>query len=123
MNSYAIAESVQRKVNFDTEYRSDQLQYGVPEFWTIAGQFGDCEDYALAKRQALLDKGWTHDQLGLVVCKTETGEGHCVLWVTTDHGNYILDNRYEWPMLPKDLPYKWESMLCGGVWLELRGWD
>lgn len=122
-NSYDLAESIHRKVNFDTEYRTDLKQYGVPEFWTVAGKFGDCEDYALAKRQALLQRGWPNDRLGLVICKTETGEGHCVLLVMTDKGNYILDNRYEWPMLPNDLPYKWESMLCAGKCTALHGFS
>jgi len=24
---------------------------------------------------------------------------------------------------PVDLPYKWESMLCGGKWLKLLAWS
>ena len=36
MNKYEVAESIHRKANFDTQYINDQLQYGVPEFWTIA---------------------------------------------------------------------------------------
>jgi Predicted periplasmic protein len=52
-------------------------------FGTMAGKFGDCEDYALAKRSALLHAGWPKDKLGLCVCYTQSGEGHCVLWVDT----------------------------------------
>ena len=37
--------------------KSRTASNGVPEFW-VAGQFGDCEDYALAKRKALLNAGW-----------------------------------------------------------------
>ena len=46
----------------------------------MAGKFGDCEDYALAKRNALLQAGWDKDKLGLCVCYTQSGEGHCCLW-------------------------------------------
>jgi len=120
VNSYAIAERINFQVNSNTEYRTDLVQYGVPEFWVIADEFGDCEDYALAKRNALLKAGWPVSDVNFVTCVTETGEGHGVLLVKTDKGNYILDNRYEWPMLPNSLPYKWESILCDGKWRELH---
>ena len=119
-NSYDFAESIHQKVNSDTTYRTDLYQYGVPEFWTVAGKFGDCEDYALAKRNALLNAGWPKDKLGLCVCYVN-GEGHCCLWVGTDKGSFILDNNYAFPMKPSELPYKWESMLCDGVWRQLHG--
>ena len=120
-NSYDLAESIHQKVNFNTEYRTDLKQYGVPEFWTMAGKFGDCEDYALSKRNALLNAGWSKDKLGLCVCYTASNEGHCVLWVDTDKGSFILDNNYAFPMKPSELPYKWESMLCNGEWVQLNG--
>lgn len=121
VNDYSLALKIHQKVNSDTEYRTDLVQYGVPEFWVQAGKYGDCEDYALAKRHALVRLGWSLDDVNLIACVTETGEGHCVLLVKTDNGNYILDNRYEWPMLPNSLPYKWDSILCNGVWRELQG--
>ena len=49
-------------------YKTDLEQFDTPEFWTMAGKFGDCEDYALAKRNALLNAGWPKDKLGLCVC-------------------------------------------------------
>ena len=119
-NSYDLAETIHSKVNLNTEYRTDLKQYGVPEFWAMAGKFGDCEDYALAKRSALLHAGWPKDKLGLCVCYVN-GEGHCCLWVGTDKGSFILDNNYAFPMKPSELPYKWESMLCDGVWQQLHG--
>jgi predicted transglutaminase-like cysteine proteinase len=121
MNNYSVAEYINAQVNFNTQYRTDLMQYGVPEFWDRAKQYGDCEDYALAKRHALLLEGWSKDALGLCVCYMENGDGHCVLWVATDKGSFILDNNYESPMKPSELPYRWESMLCNGVWQELRG--
>lgn len=121
MNNYSLAESINIRINSDKTYLSDLLQYGVPELWEASGKYGDCEDYALAKREALLDAGWPKNKLGLCVCYMQSGEGHCVLLVNTDKGNYILDNRYEWPMLPNNLPYTWESILCNGEWRELQG--
>lgn len=120
MNTYAFALQVHNRVNSEKQYREDWLQYGVPDFWTPDGKYGDCEDYALAKRNALLQAGWDKDKLGLCVCYVN-GEGHCCLWVETDKGSFILDNNYAFPMKPSDLPYKWESMLCDGEWLQLQG--
>jgi len=121
MQSYSVAERINRDVNASVKYKTDLGQYGVPEFWMVAGKFGDCEDYALAKRNALLNVGWPKDKLGLCVCYTQLGEGHCCLWVETDKGSFILDNNYALPIKPSELPYKWESMLCDGVWQQLHG--
>lgn len=123
VNTYNLAEDIHIKVNRSTSYMMDAEQYGVPEYWTEAGKYGDCEDYALAKRAILISKGWPLNSLGLCVCKTEDGIGHCVLWVDTDKGSFILDNRRDWPISPKDLPYSWERILCNGVWSELLGWE
>lgn len=120
-NSYKLAERINSDVNASVKYKTDLEQFDTPEFWAMAGKFGDCEDYALAKRNALLNAGWPKDKLGLCVCYTQLGEGHCVLWVETDKGSFILDNNYAFPVKPSELPYKWESMLCDGVWQQLHG--
>jgi len=123
MNSYKIVERINLDVNALVTYKTDSQQFCVPEFWTEAGKFGDCEDYALLKRKLLLEQGWPNDKLGLCVCYMPDGGGHCVLWVETDKGSFILDNNYNWPVSPVDLTYKWESMLCNGKWLKLLAWQ
>ena len=65
MNSYSIAERINSKVNASVTYKTDLEQYSTPEFWKEAGAFGDCEDYALLKRQRLLESGFAHkDEIG-----------------------------------------------------------
>lgn len=118
-NNYALAERINSDVNARVTYKSDLQQFGVPEFWQEAGRFGDCEDYALLKRALLLKSGWPQDKLFLSCCWVETGEYHCVLIVDTDKGFFVLDNRYQWPMPPKSLPYKWDKALKGKSWCEL----
>lgn len=118
MNSYAIALQVHSKVNSETSYRSDWLQYDVPEFWTVAGKFGDCEDYALLKRKMLIDAGFDRDKIHLCTCFVD-GAGHCVLLVETDRGNYILDNNQSEPVQPSFLSYKWDKIQKGDKWYEL----
>ena len=121
MNSYSLAERINRDVNASVKYKTDLERYGKPEHWCLPTDFGDCEDYALLKRKLLLEHGWSSDKLGLCVCYTQSGEGHCVLWVDTDKGSFILDNNYAFPMKPSELPYKWESMLGDGAWRQLHG--
>lgn len=118
MNSYAIALQVHNKVNSETIYRSDWLQYGVPEFWESAGKFGDCEDYALLKRKMLIDAGFDRDKIHLCTCFVD-GAGHCVLLVETDRGNYILDNNQSEPVQPNFLSYKWDKIQKGEKWYDL----
>ena len=123
MNSHSLAERINREVNASVSYKTDLEQYSTPEHWCLPTDFGDCEDYALLKRKLLLEQGWPSDKLGLCVCYMPDGQGHCVLWVETDKGSFILDNNYDWPVNPLDLPYVWESMLCNGKWLKLLAWQ
>ena len=121
MNSHSLAERINREVNASVTYKSDLEQFGVPEFWQEAGKFGDCEDYALLKRQVLLKSGFDRKDLHLACCWVETGDYHCVLIVDTDKGFFVLDNRYPFPTPPKQLPYKWDKALdeVDGKWYEL----
>lgn len=64
---------------------------GVDE-WTINTRFGDCEEYVLAKRNALLSRGWPRDALRIAVGYTSGGVGHAVLIVRTQHADVVLDN-------------------------------
>ena len=120
-NRYKLAERINNTVNTSVTYKTDLEQYSKPDNWCLPSDFGDCEDYALLKRKLLLEQGWQNDKLGLCVCYTQSGEGHCCLWVDTDKGSFILDNNYDFPVKPSELPYKWESMLCDGEWVQLHG--
>ena len=123
MNNYNTAQRINAQVNASVTYKTDLEQYSTPEHWCLPTNFGDCEDYALLKRKVLLEQGWPNDKLGLCVCYMPDGQGHCVLWVDTDKGSFILDNNYAFPVKPSELPYKWESMLCNGKWLKLLAWS
>lgn len=121
MNSYSFAQRVNSDVNSQVQYKSDLEQYSKPEFWVEAGVFGDCEDYALLKRQVLLKAGFSRKDLHLACCWCETGDYHCVLLTNTDKGWFILDNRYPFLIPPKQLPYTWDKALAevDGKWYEL----
>lgn len=122
-NSYNLALSINKQVNAQVTYKTDLEQYGTLENWCLPDVFGDCEDYAILKYHLLIDAGWPSDKLGLCICYMPDGQGHCVLWVDTDRGSFILDNNFDYLVNPIDLPYKWESMLCNGTWRQLLSWQ
>ncbi|HTV30859.1 MAG TPA: transglutaminase-like cysteine peptidase [Xanthobacteraceae bacterium] len=71
----------------------DAAHYGVVDYWTIpVDGYGDCEDYALAKRKSLSDFGLPQAALRMAVVRTRGGTAHAVLTVATDRGDYVLDN-------------------------------
>jgi predicted transglutaminase-like cysteine proteinase len=72
---------------------SDEDLYGKPEYWTIPTDAGDCEDYLLLKRQYLEGLGFPTSALLITVVLDEKKQGHAVLTITTDRGDFVLDNR------------------------------
>ena len=72
---------------------SDQDLYGEPERWAYPTDAGDCEDYLLLKKRYLEGLNFPPESLLITVVLDEKGEGHAVLTVTTDGGDFILDNR------------------------------
>lgn len=74
---------------------SDQELYGEAEHWAYPTDAGDCEDYVLLKKRQLQDLGFSPEALLITVVLDEKGEGHAVLTVTTDAGDYVLDNRLD----------------------------
>jgi len=72
---------------------SDEELYGKPEYWTIPTDAGDCEDYLLLKKHYLEGLGFPSDALLITVVLDEKLQGHAVLTIATDKGDFVLDNR------------------------------
>lgn len=101
---------------------TDQDQYNVAELWTYPDTAGDCEDYALAKRRALMDAGWFASTLLMTVVRQPNGDGHAVLTVRTDRGDLVLDNQDGMIRLWSDTPYtflKRQSQADAGRWVDI----
>ena len=111
---------INQKVNTEIIYRSDLNVHGKTEYWEIPLKYGDCEDYALKKRQLLIEKGFNPDNLKLATCWVETEGYHAVLIVTLSDGDYVMDNRYKMPMIKQDLPYKWDKIQIKNKWYKLQ---
>lgn len=83
-------------VNADVNTRiqpvTDMELYGQEEYWAYPVNAGDCEDYVLLKRRELAEAGLPLSSLLITVLRKPDGEGHAVLTVRTDRGDFILDN-------------------------------
>ncbi|WP_457108304.1 transglutaminase-like cysteine peptidase [Methylobacterium sp. P5_C11] len=87
-------QSVNRRVNARIRPITDQAHWGVVDRWDFPDDgFGDCEDYQLLKRRMLAERGLPRRALLMTVVIDETNEGHAVLTVRTDRGDFILDNK------------------------------
>jgi predicted transglutaminase-like cysteine proteinase len=85
--------SVTKLVNRSIKPVSDLAVHGTMEFWSYPDSaVGDCEDYVLLKRQMLKLEGISLSNLLITVVKKKDDEGHAVLTVKTDKGDYVLDN-------------------------------
>jgi len=90
---WSLVASVNAQVNRAVKPLSDFDIYGKDEHWTYPDQgVGDCEDYALEKRRKLATLGISLSNLLITVVRKPDGEGHAVLTVRTDRGDFILDN-------------------------------
>ena len=87
---------VNRWVNETVKPMTDMDHWGVIEKWSLPTDgYGDCEDYVLLKRKMLIDAGWPREALLITVVRDKKGEGHAVLTVKTDKGEFVLDNQNE----------------------------
>jgi predicted transglutaminase-like cysteine proteinase len=97
--------------------------YGKAEVWAYpSANKGDCEDYVLAKRRALIEHGYPESALLITVVRDENNEGHAVLTVRTDKGDLVLDNKRRDIMLFANTPYayiKQQSERNPLVWISL----
>jgi predicted transglutaminase-like cysteine proteinase len=73
---------------------TDMEHWGVVERWNYPTDgYGDCEDYVLLKRRMLMRAGWPREALLITVVRDQHNEGHAVLTVKTNHGEFVLDNQ------------------------------
>ena len=114
---------VNRWVNDTIKPVTDLDQWGVVEKWSYpdTGK-GDCEDYVLLKRRMLMQAGWPREALLITVVRDKKGDGHAVLTVKTDKGDFILDNQAENVLLWSETGYRFvkrQSQSDQNVWVAL----
>ena len=110
-------------VNNAIKPMTDLDHWGVVEKWSYPDDgYGDCEDYVLLKRRMLLQAGWPREALLITVVRDRKDEGHAVLTVKTDKGDYVLDNQAENIVLWSDAGYRFvkrQSQSDPNVWVSL----
>jgi predicted transglutaminase-like cysteine proteinase len=116
-------ERVNKWVNMALEPVSDQDHWGLIDKWDYPTDGkGDCEDYALLKRKLLIELGFPRQGLLMTVVKDERGEGHAILTLKTNHGEYVLDNLNS-ELRPWDATgyrfVKRQSQMDQNVWVQI----
>ncbi len=116
-------ERVNSWVNKSIVPVSDMEHWGVLDQWDYPSDGkGDCEDYALLKRKLLIAKGFPRQALLITVVKDEQNEGHAILTVKTNHGEFILDNLTD-ELKPWDRTgYKFvkrQSQIDANIWVQV----
>jgi predicted transglutaminase-like cysteine proteinase len=110
-------------VNETIKPLTDIEHWGVVDRWSYPDDgYGDCEDYVLLKRRMLIQSGWPREALLVTVVRNEKDEGHAVLTVTTDRGDYILDNQNKNILLWSETRYQFmkrQSQADPNVWVLL----
>ncbi len=81
-------------VNDNIKPITDLEHWGVVERWNYPDDgYGDCEDYVLEKRRMLVRAGWPRQALLITVVRDKKNDGHAVLTVKTNRGEFVLDNQ------------------------------
>jgi predicted transglutaminase-like cysteine proteinase len=113
---------INSRVNSTIVEVSDMDQYGREDVWTLptSGR-GDCEDFALLKRQLLIQRGWPASALSISVGTTAYGEAHAVLVVATANGEYVLDNLTSSILPPGQTGHTFHSRQSGRGWVSASG--
>jgi predicted transglutaminase-like cysteine proteinase len=107
--------AVNGQINATIKAQPDQLHWGVEDRWDYPTDgIGDCEDIQLLKRRVLVEQGLPRRALRMAVVFDEMKEGHAVLMVLTDRGEFILDNK-------RDAVLPWNQ--TGYTYLKREGSD
>jgi predicted transglutaminase-like cysteine proteinase len=89
-----LVQKVNEQVNAAILPVTDLDHWGVVDRWDYPDDgLGDCEDIQLLKRKLLIEAGLPQRALRMTVVVDEYGEGHAVMMLLTDHGDFVLDNK------------------------------
>jgi len=110
--AFAQLARINVQVNREIQQVTDLELFGVEEYWTypVDGK-GDCEDLVLEKKRRLIALGVPR-------------EGHAILTVVTDRGDYVLDNFTNEVKLWHETGYRFikrQSQTDPNQWVSLNG--
>ena len=124
--TWAALQHVNKRANDAIEPITNLEHWGtMVDHWDypVDGK-GDCKVYALYKRKLLIDRGFPRQALLMTIVRDLDGEGHAILTVKTDRGEFVLDNLSD-EVRPWDATgysyVKRQSQEDPNVWLDLGG--
>jgi predicted transglutaminase-like cysteine proteinase len=94
IRSLSVLDRINRQVNAAIQPISNFDHWGTMlDHWDypVDGK-GDCKIYALYKRKLLREEGFPRQALLMTIVRDLEGEGHAILTVKTDRGEFVLDN-------------------------------
>jgi predicted transglutaminase-like cysteine proteinase len=126
-DAMALLDRVNQRINRAIRYLSDDAQYGADDYWTLpleagGSAAGDCKDYVLEKRRALIAAGIPAAQLSIAIVRTTWGEAHAVLLVSTDRGELVMDSLSSRILAWRKAPYQWIERQAPGqqlAWVKI----
>ncbi|NGQ89651.1 transglutaminase-like cysteine peptidase [Rhodobacter sp. HX-7-19] len=127
-DTLSVVRAINSRANRSIRPVTDVQQYRVAERWSLpTARGGDCEDYALYKKQALIKAGIPAEQLLIATVLDRKRQSHAVLVLRTGAQDLVLDNMtnrilswektgYTFLRLqdPRQ-PSRWVSVLAGGM--------
>ncbi len=91
---WRTVNEINTAVNAAIKPLTDAEHWNELDRWDLAEDgSGDCEDYQLLKRRQLAMAGLPRRAMLMTVVLDERNEGHAVLMLRTDRGDFILDNK------------------------------
>jgi predicted transglutaminase-like cysteine proteinase len=124
--TWAALQRVNKRANDAIEPITNLQHWGtMVDHWDYPTDGkGDCKVYALYKRKLLIEQGFPRQALLMTIVRDLEGEGHAILTVKTDHGEFVLDNLSD-EIRPWDATgysyVKRQSQEDPNVWLDLGG--
>ncbi|MBJ6131381.1 transglutaminase-like cysteine peptidase [Ochrobactrum sp. Q0168] len=115
--------AVNDSVNTRIKPATDMEVWGREEYWEYPVTAGDCDDYMLEKQRELMALGIPANTLLFTVVRQPNGDGHAVLTVRTDRGDFILDNLDERVLAWNKTDYtylKRQSTANSGSWVSIK---
>ena len=120
--AWAKMVEINARVNATIAPRTDLEMWGREEIWSYPVKYGDCEDYVLQKRHELIQAGFHTSNLLITVVLQPNGDGHAVLTVRTDRGDFVLDNLVSKVLDWRDTRYRYlkrQSTANAGKWVDI----
>lgn len=122
---WRLVTGINQSVNKEIRPMNDSDIYGKAEVWTYPqAQVGDCEDYVLVKQRDLAASGVSMSNVLITVVRKPDGEGHAVLTLRTDKGDFVLDNLTDEVRQWDETGYRFlkrQSSSDTGRWVSVRG--